>query len=198
MACAIMLNRTGFVKAPHKSRKVQSQRHQHPRSRPTQHPGRSRPPGRQHPGREAMAMNYGEAVTIENNGFARECLWWALSKPHMSTIQSLVGRRVSSSAVSIALLICSAVWWVGACTYFATSASKNDWSATPLSWMLIVMVTPAMCFAHGMILADARKHSRFSRLEWCALATAFLPVTLGTLLAVWAVKVLFSMSGVGI
>jgi len=51
--------------------------------------------------------------------------------------------------------------------------------------MLIVMVTPAVCFAIGMILVDTRKHSRFSRLDWCALLAALFPVTLGTLLAVW-------------
>jgi hypothetical protein len=116
----------------------------------------------------------------------------------MSTIHGVARNRVSPAAVSIALLILSAVWLVGACAYYATSASKNDWSATPLAWMLIVMVTPATCFASGMILVEARKHSRFSRLDWCALVAAFFPVTLGTLLAVWAVKVLFSMSGVGI
>jgi 1,4-dihydroxy-2-naphthoate octaprenyltransferase len=37
-----------------------------------------------------------------------------------------------------------------------------------------------------------------SRLDWCALLAALFPVTFGTLLAVWAVKVLFSMSGLGI
>jgi hypothetical protein len=142
-------------------------------------------------------MNFGEAVRIENNRFARESLRSVLSELHMSTIQSVVRSRVSPSAVSIALLLCSAVWLVGACAYFATSAFKNHGLATPLSCMLIVMVTPAICFASGMILVDARKHSQFSRLEWCALGAAFFPVTFGTLLAVWAVKVLFSMSGVG-
>jgi hypothetical protein len=67
-----------------------------------------------------------------------------------------------------------------------------------LVWMLIVMVVPAICFAIGMILLDARKRARFSRLDWCALLAGVFPVTLGTLLSVWAVKVLFSMSGVGV
>jgi hypothetical protein len=106
--------------------------------------------------------------------------------------------RVSTSALSIALLICSAVWFVSACAYYATSAFKGDWSATPLYWMLILMVTPAICFVIGIILADTRKHSRFSRLVWCALAAALFPVTLGTLLAVWAVKILFLMSSMGV
>jgi len=60
------------------------------------------------------------------------------------------------------------------------------------------MVAPAICFAGGLMLVDARKHSRFSRLDWCALVGAFCPVTLGTLLAVRAVKVLFSLRGEGI
>ena len=64
--------------------------------------------------------------------------------------------------------------------------------------MLMVMVTPAICFCIGIILVDTRKHSRFSRLAWGALLAGLLPVSLGTLLAVWAVKVLFSMSGVSI
>jgi hypothetical protein len=114
----------------------------------------------------------------------------------MSTVHSVVRDRVSLSAVSIALLICSAVWFVGACVYYAASAFKNDWSATPLFWMLILMVAPVICFSSGMILVNARKHSRFSQLEWCALVAAFFPITLGTLLALWAVKILFLMSGV--
>jgi len=47
-----------------------------------------------------------------------------------------------------------------------------------------------------MILVDQWKQQPFGLIEWWALAAAFLPVTLGTLLSVWAVKVLFSMSGV--
>jgi len=62
--------------------------------------------------------------------------------------------------------------------------------------MLIVLVSPAISFAIGLILVDARKHSAFTRLEWVALITGLLPVSLGTLLAMWAVRVLLSMSGV--
>ena len=61
--------------------------------------------------------------------------------------------------------------------------------------MLAVIVTPAVCFAGGMIMFGARKDSRFTVIEWWALVAIFLPVTLGTLLSVWAVKVLFEMSG---
>jgi succinate dehydrogenase/fumarate reductase cytochrome b subunit len=100
--------------------------------------------------------------------------------------------RVSQSALSVALLIGSALWSVGSVEYYATSAFKKDWSATPLFWILVVLVTPAICFGIGIILVDARKRSRFSRLDWCAIVVALFPVTLGTLLAGWAVKVLFS------
>jgi hypothetical protein len=101
------------------------------------------------------------------------------------------------AALSVALLICSSVWLAGAGVWYATSAFKSDWSATPLFWMLILMVTPAICFSIVLILSDTRKHRRFSRLDWCALVAGFFPVTLGTVFAGWAVKVLFSMSGLG-
>ncbi len=63
--------------------------------------------------------------------------------------------------------------------------------------MLTVMVSPAICFASGMILMGAAKQAPFSWLERCALMAGLLPVTLGTVLAALAVKALFSMSGVG-
>ncbi len=131
-------------------------------------------------------------------GFTRECLRQGVLKRHMSTMQSVVRNRVSTSLVSIALLACSTAWLVAACAYYATGASKADWSATPLFWMLTVMVSPAICFASGMILMGAVKHAPFSRLERCALMAGLWPVTLGTVLAAFAVKALFSMSGVGL
>ena len=116
----------------------------------------------------------------------------------MNTNRTFAGSLVPLSAVSIALLICSGFWYVGACEYYATSALNHDWSATPLFWTLIVMISPASCFACGMILMNARRHYRFTLIEWWALLSAFCPVTVGTLLAVWAVRVLFAMSGVSI
>jgi hypothetical protein len=113
-------------------------------------------------------------------------------------MRRVIRSRVPRSAVSMALLMGSALWGIGFWEYYATSALQSDWSGTPLLWMLIIMVTPAICFATGLILFDARKYSRLSRLEWCALLVASCPVTLGTLLAAWAVKVLFSMSGLGV
>jgi hypothetical protein len=116
-------------------------------------------------------------------------------KSYMSTTQT-IGNRDWIRAVSIALIICSGLWLASAFVYYVTSSFKSDWSTTPLLWMLTVMLTPAICFSGVLILSDARKRSQSSRLEWCALAVAILPVTFGTLLAVWAVKGLFAMSGV--
>jgi thiosulfate reductase cytochrome b subunit len=116
----------------------------------------------------------------------------------MSTTSSAAGHQVSTEAVSIALLVVSAVWLVSVAVYYATSGFRVNWSATPLFWMLLVMVTPSICFSAGLILKDARKRSPFSRLTWCAVAAGVLPMTFGTGLAVWAMKGLRSMSGVGI
>jgi hypothetical protein len=113
----------------------------------------------------------------------------------MNTLNDIPRKRIPTTALSIALIICSGIWQVSACIYYSTSGFRNDWSATPLLWMLAVIVTPAVCFAGGMIMFEARKHSRFTVIEWWALAAIFLPITLGTLLSVWAVKVLFGMSG---
>jgi hypothetical protein len=98
--------------------------------------------------------------------------------------------RVSTAALSTTLLICSAVWFVGGIACCATSAFKDNFSRTPLIWMLSLMVTPAMCFSIGVLLVNSRQQSRLSRLDWCALVTAFLPVILGTVLVVWTVKTL--------
>jgi cytochrome bd-type quinol oxidase subunit 2 len=117
-------------------------------------------------------------------------------KNYMSTSHSFSRHRVSTSAISIALLICSGLWLVAACEYNASSGFKADWSATPLPWMLTVVMTPAICFAGSMVLVDQRKQRPLRLIELWALMAAFLPVTLGTLLSVWAVRALFQMSGV--
>jgi hypothetical protein len=69
--------------------------------------------------------------------------------------------------------------------------SQSDCFGTPLLWMLILMVSPPVCFATGLILFEARKYSGLSRLDRCALSLALFPITLGTLLAAWATKVFF-------
>ncbi len=105
-------------------------------------------------------------------------------------------QAVPASALSITLLGFSALWLAAACEYFATTGLKVDWSATPLPWMLAVVLTPALCFACGLILADQHRRRPPALVERWAMVAAFLPVTAGTLLSVWAVRVLFSMSGV--
>jgi hypothetical protein len=109
----------------------------------------------------------------------------------MKTLSSVMRSRVSSPSLSISLLICSAIWLVGAFEWYWTSATKHDWTGVPLFWMLIIMVTPAACFSFSTVLVNARKSSRISRLDRCALVTAVFPVTLGSFLSMWAVKVLF-------
>lgn len=118
-----------------------------------------------------------------------------MSKANMNNTNAILRKRVSTAAVSIVLIICSALWHVSACIYYSTSGLRSDWSATPLVWMLTLMITPALCFGGAMILVDARKHSRFTLIEWWAMMAVFLPVTAGTLLSVWAVKGLLQMSG---
>ncbi len=119
-------------------------------------------------------------------------------KADMKTTHNIIRNQISTSALSMALITCSALWLAAACEYYATSGLRVDWSATPLLWMLTVVLTPAICFVGVMILVDKRRHKQkpFTLMEWWALAAAFLPVTLGSLLSVWAVKVLFLMSGV--
>jgi hypothetical protein len=88
-------------------------------------------------------------------------------------------------------MICSGLWLASISEYYATSALKSDWSATPLFWVQILMITPAVCFAICIVLVETRKQARFSRLVWCALVAALLPVSLGTVLAIGAVKFCF-------
>lgn len=113
----------------------------------------------------------------------------------MHAIYDIPRKQISTKALSIALIICSGLWQISACIYYLTSGLRTDWSGTPLPWMLAVIATPAVCFAGGMILVEARKHSRLAALERWAMAAIFMPVTMGTLLSVWAVTVLFRMSG---
>lgn len=113
----------------------------------------------------------------------------------MNLIPSSSGNRVSTASLSIALLLCSGLWLAAACEYGATTGFKVDWSATPVFWVLLVVVTPAVCFGCGMILFDQRKRKVLGLLECWALVSAVAPVTLGTVLSVWAVRVLLLMGG---
>jgi predicted membrane protein len=55
----------------------------------------------------------------------------------------------------------------------------------------LAKLTPSICFGIVVDLVNTRQQSRLSWFDWCALVAAFFSVTLGSLLAVWAVKVLF-------
>lgn len=99
--------------------------------------------------------------------------------------------RISPSALSVALLICSLVWLLGIGVCSATGGYQHDWRGAPLWGMLILLLTPSLCFALGFVLANARHPARLSGLEKCALIAALLPVTLGSWLAIVAVKAWF-------
>jgi len=110
-------------------------------------------------------------------------------------MRSLGRSRVSPLMLSVALLVCSAVWLIGTSVWYAQSNSKDGWSTTPLFWMLILTVTPMLCLIGGVVLVIARWRSRFTRFDWYALAVAFVVVILGGLLAL---MVLSSMRAMGI
>jgi hypothetical protein len=113
----------------------------------------------------------------------------------MSTTHNVFRNQVSGAALSVALIVFSGMWHVASCACYATSGFTVDWSATSLFWLLTVVISPAICFAGCMILVDWRKQRQLAPIEWWALAAAFVPVTLGTLLSAWAMKVLLLMSG---
>jgi hypothetical protein len=96
--------------------------------------------------------------------------------------------QVSQVALSIALLICAALWVAGA--WFA-SLSIGELATAPISSLLIVLVMPAVCFALSVALLDTNSYSRFSLF---AIGTAVLPVLLGTFFSVWIVRELFGLS----
>ncbi|MFO1461044.1 MAG: hypothetical protein U1G08_16770 [Verrucomicrobiota bacterium] len=108
----------------------------------------------------------------------------------------MIPNEVSPTGVSVALVFCSSLWLVSACEYYVTSGARRDWSATPLPWTLGAVITPAICFAGCLILLDWRRRRELTLMEQWALSAAILPVTLGSLLSVWIIRVLFSMAGV--
>jgi hypothetical protein len=104
-------------------------------------------------------------------------------------------KRVSSPSLAIILLVCSAVWFVGACIWYGRSASKDGWSSTPLVWTFILAVTPLLCVVDAVALLMVRRRSGFKWLDWCAFVAGSLPVTAGSWLAF---MVLRSMRDMGI
>lgn len=102
---------------------------------------------------------------------------------------------VSSRTTAAFTILCSFLWLVAACEYFGTSGSNADWSGTPILWVMLVVICPAVCFCGGMILVDGslRKARGLSLLDHWALVAALMPVTLGSLLSAWAVRGLILM-----
>jgi hypothetical protein len=99
--------------------------------------------------------------------------------------------QVSAVVLSIALLLCAAVWFAGA--WFA-SLSIGELETAPISSLMIVLVMPAVCFALGVVLLGTNAYSRFSLFTKIVTGTAVLPVTLGTLFSVWTIWELFGKS----
>jgi hypothetical protein len=112
----------------------------------------------------------------------------------MTTTSRVIRKEVSVTNVAVAIVSCSTLWMASACEYYATSGLRLDWSATPLPWTLTAVVTPAICFGGCILLLDWRRRREPTLIEWWALSAAFLPVTLGSLLSVWIIRVLFSMA----
>jgi hypothetical protein len=110
-------------------------------------------------------------------------------------MRTLDRSRVSSSALSVALLVCSAVWFIGACAWYANSDSKDGWSSTPLLWILILTVTPLLCLIGTAALVIARRQARFTWFEWCAFFAGGVAVIVGGWLML---MVLSSMRAMGI
>jgi len=115
-------------------------------------------------------------------------------KAHMTSTNCGIRKEVNATGVPVAVVTCSSLWLASACEYYATSGLRLDWSATPLPWTLAAVITPAICFGGCMILLDWRRRREPTLIERWALGAAFLPVTLGSLLSVWIVRVLFSMA----
>ena len=106
--------------------------------------------------------------------------------------------EVPHSALSFALLVFSGIWFLSAYQYYATSHFRLDWSSTPLPWMCLAVLTPSICFCICIILADHARRARLSQLDMGALVVGFCPITLGSVLAFWAVRGLLQMGHAGI
>ena len=115
----------------------------------------------------------------------------------MNTMHSVFAQRIPRWVLSSALLVCSGWWLASAGVYYAASGFKNDGAVTPPFWLLLLLVTPAVCFALALTMMEAGKIPRLSRLDAFALAGALFPVTLGTVLAIWVSNVLFWTNSIG-
>jgi hypothetical protein len=85
----------------------------------------------------------------------------------------------SPFALSLALLMCSATWFVGAFIWYLTqSQSKDGWSDTPLAEMLVLCLSPLGCIIVGFLLVLARRYDgeRLTALDRCALYIGIIAV----------------------
>jgi hypothetical protein len=114
----------------------------------------------------------------------------------MSMTHCICTHSVVGSGLSVALLSTAALWSAAFYECYLSGQFQNDLSAAPLMWGLTLLVAPATCFALALLLAATRHHSRLSLLSRCALGSAVLPVTIGTLAVVWAVKQVVFVAGV--
>jgi len=86
---------------------------------------------------------------------------------------------ISPIVFSGALLICSVAWCAGVFAWYLTGLhSKDGWSGTPLIWMLILCLSPAICCVSGYALVRIRKQSggQFTGLDCCALLAGCITV----------------------
>lgn len=112
----------------------------------------------------------------------------------MTSTSRVIRNEATVTGVSVSLVLFSSLWLASACEYYATSGLRLNWSATPLPWILAAVVTPAICFGGCILLLDWSRRRKSSPMEIWALSAAFLPVTLGSLLSVWIIRVLFTMA----
>jgi hypothetical protein len=106
--------------------------------------------------------------------------------------------QVSTFALSLALLVCSAVWFADFFLwYFTQRQSKDGWSDTPLAGMLALCLIPLACIVAGFLLVQARRQceERLTLLDRCALCIGIMAV--GHFSWLFA-EVLMSMHAMGI
>lgn len=108
----------------------------------------------------------------------------------MSTMRHLSANRVPHASLTVPLLLCSAAWFAALSACFARGAFQGNWSSVPLGCLLVLTITPAVSFGLGMIVFDGRNTAPLSVFVRFTLAAASVPVTLGTVVAVWALKTL--------
>jgi hypothetical protein len=104
-------------------------------------------------------------------------------------------KQFAASRASLTLLSSSVIWFVGALALIAHSDSKDGWSTTPLPWMVVLAVTPVLCFVSGVAFLWSQHRSRLTWLHWIALVAGAITIVAGGLLMI---AVLGSLRGMGI